>query len=69
MFEVNPNHYQIVKETLRGKRTADEQAFASLAILQERLERLRKADGHFADVAFSPDIEKLYKQKKRLAVC
>ncbi len=62
------NHHKIVKESLAGKRPVDEQTFASLAILNERLGRLKKVDIAFSDVGFSPSVKKL-KRKATVAVC
>jgi hypothetical protein len=69
MIEVGPNHCQIVKDSLLGKRTVDEQTFASLAILTERLERLKKLGKDFPDITFSPAVKKLKSQKNTVAVC
>jgi hypothetical protein len=69
MTEGDSNHCQIVRESLSGERAADEQTFASLTILTERLERMRKLGKGFSDVIFSPDVEKLAKQKKPVAIC
>ncbi len=50
---------RIVNESLTGERAVDEQTFASLAILTERLERLKRLDGFFAEVGFSHDVKRL----------
>ena len=63
MIEVNTNHCQIVEESLNGEKAVDEQTFASLAILTERLERLKKFDKVFSSVAFSSAVRKLREQK------
>ena len=68
MIEVDSNHCQIVAESLAGKRGADEQTFASLTILTERLERLKKLDKAFLNVEFSPDAKKLQNQRNPVAV-
>ena len=62
------NHYQVVAESLAGEKEVDEQTFASLAVLSERLERLKQLDDVFSGVAFSSAIEKLLTQKDLLAV-
>ena len=62
------NHCQIVEESLNGKRAVDEQTFASLAVLNERLDRLKKIDRSFANVGFSPAVKKLKGQKAPVAV-
>ncbi len=68
MIEVDSNHCQIVRDSIVGKRVADEQTFASLAILTERLERLKKLEKSFSGVTFSPAVEKLTAQKNIVAV-
>jgi hypothetical protein len=68
MIGTDSNHCRIVAESLAGERPVDEQTFASLAILDERLERLKKLDGAFSGVEFSSDVEKLRSQKNAVAV-
>ena len=68
MTEVDSNHCQIVSESLAGKRAVDEQTFDSLAVLSERLERLRKLSKAFSKVEFSPDVEKLKSWENPLPV-
>ena len=58
-MEVASNHCRIVNESLSGERAVDEQTFASLAILSERLERLKRLGNIFSNIEFSPDIERL----------
>ena len=68
MLETASNHWQTVARSLSGERDVDEQTFASLAVLAERLERLKKTDIDFCDVAFSPDVKKLQSQKDPIPV-
>jgi len=68
MIGTDSNHCRIVTESLAGKREVNEQTFVSLTILEERLERLKKLNGAFSDVVFSPDAEKLLNQKNTIAV-
>ena len=68
MLEMYPDHCEVVKDSLDGIRTVNEQTFASLEVLNDRLERVKKLGGMFADVAFSPAAENLRKQSSRLAV-
>ncbi len=62
------NHCQIVRESLIGEREPDEQTFASLAILTERLERLKRFGNSFSDVTFSAAVRKLARRKNAVAV-
>lgn len=68
MIGTDSNHCRIVAESLAGKRKVDEQTFASLAILDERLERLKSLGETFSGVGFSPDAAKLLSQKNAVAV-
>ena len=68
MIGTDSNHCRIVTESLAGKRKVDEQTFDSLAILDERLERLRSLGETFSGIAFSPDAAKLISQKNAVAV-
>ena len=63
------NYFQIIKDSLSSHRETDEETFSSLAILDERLDRLKKTDSIFKDVTFSPAVENLRKKKKTMAVC
>ena len=62
------NHCRIVAESLAGEKEVDEQTFSSLAVLSEKLERLKQLDDVFSGVEFSSAIEKLLTQKNLLAV-
>jgi len=68
MVEVDANHYQIVKDSLAGKRAVDEQTFASMTILNERLQRLKNLDKSFNNVTLSPAAKKLKSQGNMVAV-
>ena len=62
------NHCQIVEMSLSGEREVDEETFASLAILTERLERVKKLGKQFSGVTFSSAVEKLARERERIAV-
>jgi hypothetical protein len=68
MIEGDWNHCQIVEKSLCGEREADEQTFASLAVLSERLERLKELDIAFREVEFSSAVEQLKEQQNAIAV-
>lgn len=57
------NHSQIVLESLTGRREIDEQTFTSMAILAERLERLKRFSSNFSEVSFSAAAKKLMRHK------
>ena len=60
-------HCQVVGASLNGKRPVDEQTYASVAALSERLERLRQSP-LFAGVTFSPHVERLRQHAEAVAV-
>jgi hypothetical protein len=62
------NHCQVVRDSMVDQRAVDEQTFASLAVLSERLERLRKLDKAFYGVEFSPAVKKLKAQNNKVLV-
>jgi len=68
MIGTDSNHCRIVAGSLVGEREVDERTFSSLSILRERLERLKKIDGTFSGIEFSPEAEKLQTQKDKVAV-
>lgn len=59
-------HCQVVGASLTGKRPVDEKTYASMAVLSDRLERLRRSP-LFAGVTFSPHVEQL-RQHAEVAV-
>ena len=69
MAGMDSEHVQILGQSLRGERVVDEQTFASLEVLAERLERLKKADRVFGKISFSPAVKKLRSQQHIVAVC
>ena len=68
MIGTDSNHCRIVAGSLVGEREVDERTFASLTILGERMERLKKIDGTFSGIEFSPAVEKLQGQKNTVAI-
>jgi len=68
MIEADMNHCRILKESIAGDRVVDEKTYTSLAILTERLERLKKLDKVFGKVDFSSDAKKLTRQRNSIAV-
>ncbi len=61
------NYCQIVSKSLTGERQVDEQTFAALTILRERLERLKRVDKIFEKVSFSPMVKNLTRSKNAVA--
>jgi len=68
MIEIEQNHYELVASSITGERHVDEQTFTALAILTERLERVRNLGGAFAKVTFSPAAKRLQRQNHSVAL-
>ena len=68
MFQRDSKHYEVVRSSLAGQRGIDEQTYASIAILRERIIWLRKRNKVFADVAFSPALQQLAVRENKIAV-
>ena len=68
MIGMDSNHCRIVAGSLVGEREVDERTFASLAIIGERLERLKEIDETFSGIEFSPAVEKLQSRKNKVTV-
>ena len=68
MIEMDSNHCQVVEKSITGERAVDEQTFASLEILGERLERLKKLDKAYDGVTFSRDVMELKAQNNTVVV-
>ncbi len=68
MIGTDSNHCRIVAESLAGERGVDEKTFAALAILDERLQRLKKLNEMFSGVAFSQAVEQLRTQENVIPV-
>jgi hypothetical protein len=64
MITMESNYCRIVNESLSGERDVDENTLAAVAVLSEKLERLRKIDPDFSDVEFSPYIDSLVSQRR-----
>ena len=61
-------HCQIVGASLSGERPVDERTHESIAVLSERLERLRPSSPLLAGVTFSPYVERLRRRAEAMAV-
>lgn len=68
MIESDSKHYQIVEKSLAGGRAVDEQTFASLEILSERLQHLKNVDRIFDGVNFSPQVMDLKTRNREVVV-
>ena len=68
MVGMDLDHWQVVAKGLSGDRPVDEQTLASLAILGERLERIRRSHPTMSAVEFSPHVKELSGRAGAVAV-
>jgi len=62
-------HWKIVTDSLSGRRVVDEQTQASLAVLNEKLDNVRKLGPVFEKVEFSSAVRKLVETRQAVAIC
>jgi len=62
------HHCTTVLESLNGSRSADEQTFASIGLLADKLQTVRKLHPAFMNVEFSPQVQALIEQEQILAI-
>ena len=60
--------FQVLRESITGRRKVDEQTFTSLAVLEERLRRIKRLGGAFSRVDFSRVVKKMCAQKQPMTV-
>ena len=68
MIGTDSNHCRIVAESLSGRREVDEKTHTSVAVLDERLERLKRLGGAFSKIAFSKNVDKLKSHQYAVSV-
>ena len=66
MIDLYPDHCEVVKNSLSGAKTIDEQTYASVAVLNDRLERVKKLGQRFSIIEFSPAVKKLKNHSNRI---
>ena len=51
--------FEVIRKSISGQRPVDEETFSSVAVLAERLDRVKRNNKISADVCFSPQVEEL----------
>jgi hypothetical protein len=59
MFANDCDHFEVINDSLNGTRQVDEETFSSVAVLAERLDKLKRNTDLFEDITFSPQLEEL----------
>jgi len=68
MIDLYPDHCEVVRNSLSGARVVDEQTFASVAALDERLRHVKKLGAGFSRVEFSPAVRHIKAHQSKVAV-
>jgi len=53
MFEKQSDHFKIINDSLTGSSPLDEETFSCVAVLAERLEKLKRNSDHFKDMPYA----------------
>lgn len=59
MIMANRSDIEKVSDVISGRSSLNDETFCSIAILSDRLEKLKEMSPVFADVSFSEDMEAL----------
>lgn len=59
MLAMECDDFKIITDSLLGSKPIDEKTFSSIAVLAERLERLKRSNTIFDSVTFSPCVSEL----------
>ena len=68
MVGMEADHFGIVNACLHESRPPNDRVMASVAILQDRLDRLRQGHAAFAGLSFSPQVQQLSEHATASAV-
>jgi hypothetical protein len=69
MFNSETDHHQVVQDALFGRRPVNEQALCSVAILEDKLARIKRLGSQFAAVSFSPAVKNLANRHSAVTTC
>ncbi len=69
MFEKQRDHFKIINASLAGSSPLDEETFSSVAVLSERLDKLKRSSDQFKDITFSDQLEELAECEMISAIC
>ena len=69
MLATQRDHFKVITDSLSGLQATNEETLSSVAVLAERLERLKKISSLFGGVTFSPQLEELESCELISAIC
>ena len=68
MIGTESNYFEVLKGSLTGEREVDQHTHVSMAVLSDRLERVKKLGKAFSGICFSAEVEQLSRKSSLLAV-
>ncbi len=68
MIGMDSDYLDVLKGSLTGEREVDQQTYVSLAVLSDRLERVKKLGKAFSGICFSDEVEQLSRESSLLAI-
>ncbi len=68
MIGTESNYFEVLKGSLTGEREVDQHTHVSMAVLSDRLERVKKLGKAFSGICFSAEVEQLSRESSLLAV-
>lgn len=68
MIGMESNYFEVLKGSLTGEREIDQQTHVSIAVLADRLERVKKLGKAFSGICFSENVEQLSGKSSLLSV-
>lgn len=69
MIAMDCTDHSVVMDAITGQRKFDDNIFSSVAVLAERLEKLKSSNSLFAGISFSPAVEELAAIEMTSALC
>lgn len=68
MAGMDSEYFNVLQQNLNGQKAPDTQTNVCLAVLDDRLQRLKRLGKQFEDIDFSPAVKKISRQNAALAV-
>jgi hypothetical protein len=68
MIGMESDYFGVLKESLTGEREVDQHTHISIAVLSDRLERVKKLGKAFSGICFSDSVKQLSRESSALAV-
>jgi len=68
MIGMESDYFEVLNRSLTGDREVDQQSYVSMAVLSDRLERVKSLGKAFSGICFSEDVEQLSRESSALAV-